>query len=121
MLCQPRCAGQPDCQPGRARDPVQPQPRTRVHAQSGQSGGRPTAGRALLIVAGRPTGPITWVENGGAVPYTFRWGSCSKPPGTRTPLPFLRAQTHAQPQTFAVEGRSGSLSHDDAGALPEPA
>ena len=29
------------------------------------------------------------VENSGLVPYTFRWGSCSKPPGTRTPLPLF--------------------------------
>src|SRR6202022_1515864 len=43
------------------------------------------------------------VENQGAVPYTFPWGSCSKPPGTRTPLPFLRADRGAKPQTFAVK------------------
>ena len=61
------------------------------------------------------------VENSGLVPYTFRWGSCSKPPGTRTPLPFLRAKEHTQPQTFAVDGRSGTLSHYRVGTLPEPA
>ena len=41
------------------------------------------------------------MENRGAVPYTFLWGSCSKPPGTRTPLS-LHRQTFAFGRTWLI-------------------
>src|SRR2546427_6756983 len=60
---------------------------------------------AWLPVTSRGLQPKNVLENGlekgATLFYTCQWGSCSKPPGTRTPLPFLGSLSTGCRQTFA--------------------
>src|SRR5207302_7386013 len=59
------------------------------------------------------------VEKRPALPYTFRWGSCSKPPGTRTPFSLFQPEIALpawRPPNVCRRGWPGTPS--ESGTLP---